>query len=103
MGKRKKEELPDYTVANMDVDGMPWNSRRPWQILPGDPSKSRKEFDVKVPEPGMENEVPDELSAFQNPPMTKEERRGTESEEHQKFIARTEEKKRQFEEKYHLL
>ena len=48
MGKRKKEELPDYTVANMDVDGMPWNSRRPWQIFPGDPSKSRKEFDVKV-------------------------------------------------------
>ena len=39
MGKRKKEELPDYTVANMDVDGMPWNSRRPWQIFPGDPSK----------------------------------------------------------------
>ena len=32
MGKRKKEELPDYTVANMDVDGMPWNSRRPWQV-----------------------------------------------------------------------
>ena len=76
MGKRKKEELPDYTVANMDVDGMPWNSRRPWQILPGDPSKSRKEFDVKVPEPGMENEMPDDLSAFRNPPMTKEERRG---------------------------
>ena len=50
MGKRKKEELPDYTVAKMDVDGMPWNSRRPWQILPGDPSKHRKEFDVKVPE-----------------------------------------------------
>ena len=24
----------------------------------------------------MENEVPDDLSAFQNPPMTKEERRG---------------------------
>ena len=57
MGKRKKEELPDYTVANMDVDGMPWNSRRPWQIFPGDPSKSRKEFDVKVPEPGMEKPV----------------------------------------------
>ena len=74
--KKQKEELPDYTVANMDVDGMPWNSRRPWQIFPGDPSKSRKEFDVKVPEPGMENEVPDDLSAFQNPPMTKEERRG---------------------------
>ena len=32
--------------------------------------------DVKVPEPGMENEVTDNLSAFQNPPMTKEERRG---------------------------
>ena len=76
MGKRKKEELPDYTVANMDVDGMPWNSRRPWQIFPGDPSRRRKEFDVKVPEPGMENEVTDNLSAFQNPPMTKEERRG---------------------------
>ena len=47
MGKKQKEELPDYTVANMDIDGMPWNSRRPWQILPGDPSKRRKEFDVK--------------------------------------------------------
>ena len=76
MGKKKKEELPDYTVANMDVDGMPWNSRRPWQILPGDPSKHRKEFDVKVPEPGMESDMPDNLSAFENPPMTKEERRG---------------------------
>lgn len=76
MGKRKKEELPDYTVANMDVDGMPWNSRRPWQIFPGDPSRRRKEFDVKVPEQGMENEVPDGLAAFENPPMTKEERRG---------------------------
>ena len=54
MGKRKKEELPDYTVANMDVDGMPWNSRRPWQIFPGDPSRRRKEFDVKVPEQGKE-------------------------------------------------
>ena len=29
--KRKKEELPDYTVANMDVEGMPWNTRKPWQ------------------------------------------------------------------------
>ena len=76
MGKKQKEELPDYTVANMDVDGMPWNSRRPWQILPGDPSKRRKEFDVKVPEPGMESDMPDNLAAFENPPMTKEERRG---------------------------
>ena len=64
MGKKQKEELPDYTVANMDVDGMPWNSRRPWQILPGDPSKRRKEFDVKVPEPGMESDMPDNLAAF---------------------------------------
>ena len=76
MGKKQKEELPDYTVANMDMDGMPWNSRRPWQILPGDPSKRRKEFDVKVPESGMESDMPDNLSAFENPPMTKEERRG---------------------------
>ena len=76
MGKKQKEELPDYTVANMDMDGMPWNSRRPWQILPGDPSKRRKEFDVKVPEPGMESDMPDNLAAFENPPMTKEERRG---------------------------
>ena len=38
--------------------------------------RAEKKFDVKVPEPGMENEVPDDLSAFQNPPMTKEERRG---------------------------
>ena len=28
MGKRQKDELPDYTVANMDVDGMPWNTGR---------------------------------------------------------------------------
>lgn len=34
--KRRQEELPDYTVAHMDVDGMPWNSKRPWQLLPGD-------------------------------------------------------------------
>ena len=26
--KRQKDELPDYTVANMDVDGMPWNTGR---------------------------------------------------------------------------
>ena len=41
--KRRQEELPDYTVAHMDVDGMPWNSKRPWQLLPGDPAReSRK-------------------------------------------------------------
>ena len=58
-----------------------------WMVCPGIPEdhgryfleihpRRRKEFDVKVPEPGMENEVTDNLSAFQNPPMTKEERRG---------------------------
>ena len=66
MGKKKKEELPDYTVAKngmwMVCPGIP---RRPWQILPGDPSKHRKEFDVKVPEPGMESDMPDNLSAFE--------------------------------------
>lgn len=41
--KYRQEELPDYTVAHMDVDGMPWNSKRPWQLLPGDPTReSRK-------------------------------------------------------------
>ena len=38
---RKKEELPDYTVADMDLEGMPWNSRRLWQILPGDPGHGK--------------------------------------------------------------
>lgn len=42
MSKRKKEELPDYTVADMNIEGMPWNSRRPWQILPGDPGKRNR-------------------------------------------------------------
>lgn len=46
MGKKKKEELPDYTVADMDLEGMPWNSRRPWQILPGD--VGRRERKAKV-------------------------------------------------------
>lgn len=41
--KQRQDDLPDYTVAHMDVDGMPWNSKRPWQILPGDPDReSRK-------------------------------------------------------------
>lgn len=36
MGRKKKEELPDYTVANMDIEGMPWNTRKSGQNLPGD-------------------------------------------------------------------
>ena len=28
MGKRQKDELPDYTVVNMYVDGMPCNTGR---------------------------------------------------------------------------
>ncbi len=28
MGRKKKEDLPDYTVADMDLDGMPWNTRK---------------------------------------------------------------------------
>lgn len=68
--KKKKEELPDYTVADMDLEGMPWNSRRPWQILPGDPAKQQKR---KIMAP------PDEGNPFLmdgNEPLTREERRG---------------------------
>ena len=47
--KRRQEELPDYTVAHMDVDGMPWNSKRPWQLLPGDPAReSRKKSESSI-------------------------------------------------------
>ncbi|MDD3795637.1 MAG: hypothetical protein PHE06_06665 [Lachnospiraceae bacterium] len=40
--KKEKEELPDYTVADMDLEGMPWNRRRPWSVSPSDRS-SRKD------------------------------------------------------------
>lgn len=50
MGRKKKEELPDYTVANMDIEGMPWNTRQPRQKIPGD--------------------------TMEKPPLTKEETRG---------------------------
>ena len=36
MIKKKKEEPPDYTVANMDIEGMPWNTRGPRLSVPGD-------------------------------------------------------------------
>lgn len=41
MSKKKKDDLPDYTVADMDVDGMPWNTKNPW-MLPGRPGETRK-------------------------------------------------------------
>lgn len=43
MGKKKKEELPDYTVADMDLDGMPWNTGKPWHA-PMKMGKRRKNF-----------------------------------------------------------
>lgn len=50
--KQRQDDLPDYTVAHMDVDGMPWNSKRPWQILPGDPDReSRKKRSLQYAEP----------------------------------------------------
>lgn len=67
---KKKEELPDYTVADMDLEGMPWNSRRPWQILPGDPAKQRKQ---RIPETDREENP---FLSQQQEPMTGEERRG---------------------------
>lgn len=37
MGKKRKEkeELPDITVANMDLEGMPWSQSKPGQMLFG--------------------------------------------------------------------
>ncbi|MDO5135915.1 MAG: hypothetical protein Q4D55_07670 [Eubacteriales bacterium] len=67
---KKKEELPDYTVADMDLEGMPWNTRRPWQILPGDPAKRRKKSHV---EPSGEGNP---FLMGEEEPLTGEERRG---------------------------
>ena len=47
MKKKLSDDLPDYTVADMNVDGMPWNTRRPWQLLPGDPSAAKKKNDLQ--------------------------------------------------------
>lgn len=56
--KRRQEELPDYTVAHMDVDGMPWNSKRPWQLLPGDPAReSRKKRSLHMQSRMMHNRM----------------------------------------------
>ena len=72
MTKRKKEELPDYTVADMNVEGMPWNSRRPWQILPGDPAKKKHPMTSKEMLEEQENPflMPDQE------PISSGERRG---------------------------
>lgn len=55
MGKKQKEELPDYTVANMNLDGMPWTTKKPWQVFPEDASQSRKK-DIRYAEPEQEEE-----------------------------------------------
>lgn len=86
--KRRQEELPAYTVAHMDVDGMPWNSKRPWQLLPGDPAReSRKKRSLQYAEPteadslqdGEAHSDVDGLHAFlaeqKQDELTKEERR----------------------------
>ena len=79
--KRRQEELPDYTVAHMDVDGMPWNSKRPWQLLPGDPAReSRTKRSLQYAEPDdAQRGDEDALSAFlaeqKQDELTKEERR----------------------------
>ena len=43
MAKKKKEELPDYTVADMDLDGMPWNTGKSWHA-PMKIGKRKKNF-----------------------------------------------------------
>lgn len=70
MTKRNKEELPDYTVADMNVDGMPWNSRRPWHLLPGDPAKR------KHPLSSDPREEENPFLAQNQDPITPKERRG---------------------------
>lgn len=67
MGKKQKEELPDYTVASMDIEGMPWNSKRQWQIVP------KKERPQMVPEDGEEKKNP--FLEQQEQPLEKEDRR----------------------------
>lgn len=58
--KQRQDDLPDYTVAHMDVDGMPWNSKRPWQILPGDPAReSRKKRSLQYAEPAEADRLPE--------------------------------------------
>ena len=72
MTERKKEELPDYTVADMNVEGMPWNSRRPWQIFPGDPAKRKHPMTSEK----MSDERNNSVLMPDQEPISSEERRG---------------------------
>lgn len=76
MKKKPSDDLPDYTVADMNVDGMPWNSRRPWQLLPGDPSAAKKKNDLQHAEPQTEEAgAENPFLGGQEQPFEKEERR----------------------------
>ena len=71
----------------MDVDGMPWNSKRPWQLLPGDPAReSRKKRSLQYAEPTEADGLQDgeahsdadglhHFSRTKQDELTKEERR----------------------------
>lgn len=67
MSRKKKEELPDYTVANMDVDGMPWNTKNPW-MFPGKPGQPEKKHPMTM---SPEEEVSEPI----HEPMSKKETR----------------------------
>lgn len=75
--KKDTDDLPDYTVADMNVDGMPWNSRRPWQLLPGDPSSAKKKNDLQHAKLQREEAEGVENPFLEKPeqPFEKEERR----------------------------
>ena len=76
MKKKSFDDLPDYTVADMNVDGMPWNVRRPWQVLPGDPAKGKRKNDLQHAEPEAEkDEKENSFLVKQEQPFEKEERR----------------------------
>ena len=47
MGKKKKDDLEEYkdiTVANMNVEGMPWYTKKPEDIESSGASSGRKEI-----------------------------------------------------------
>lgn len=77
MKKKPSDDLPDYTVADMNVDGMPWNARRSWQLLSGDPSAVKKKNDLQHAKPRRDDTDGSEnpFLAGQEQPFEKEERR----------------------------
>ena len=81
---RKKEILPEYTVADMDLEGMPWNSRRLWDIRPGG-RQYRKErpWDVKK----EEQESAEENVCPEKEPLRVDEEAEAWTEEERKLIA----------------